>query len=258
MSQTEHVIEESSSSENSLDKGSLKEHWGRALALISIVAIALGSFNDSTDALKKIYDFSLSQFTDVPSQEKLTKIYVRASADVLDEALGAPVYIKRSADGNLIKYFQDKRFFLSAVIKDAAIAAYLVFPEQGFTPDTTLSAGGGDLLTTPFSEQEGVSDLRASLSRSLTYYIEENTQGEFTNLYSSVSGYSEFGRGLNSTQHELLERLVDNLTLGDDATEAAQALRNSLIPNFYGYSSLGLSALEDAILTKSEFNLINQ
>jgi len=248
MSQEEAVLEQSP----------LKKHWGQAIALVSVVAIALGSFNDSTDALEKIYDFSLSQFTDIPSQEKLAKIYVRASADVLDETLGAPVYIKRSTDGDLIKYFQDQRFILSAVIKDDAIAAYLVFPNDGFAPDTTLSAGGSDLLTTPFNEQEGVSDLRASLSRITTYYIEENTGGEFSNLYSSVSGYSEFDQQLLNTQHQLLETLVDDLTLGDDVTKAAQAVRQSLTPNFYGYSSLGLSALEDAILTKSEYQLISQ
>lgn len=257
MSQTEQVIDEPNSAEKSGEKTSLKEHWGRAIALVSIVAIALGSFNDSTDALEKIYDFSLSQFTDIPSQEKLSKIYVRASADVLDEALGAPVYIKRSTNGDLIKYYQDKRFVLSAVIKDGAIAAYLVFPNQGFIPDTSLSAGGSDLLATPISDQEEVNDLRASLSRILTYYIEENAGGEFTNLYTSVSGYSEFEQELGNSQHKLLETLVDKLTLGDDVTESAQALRQSLTPNFYGYSSLGLSALEDAILTKSEFQLIN-
>nr|QIH43273.1 hypothetical protein G5S32_13855 [Vibrio ziniensis] len=241
-----------------MEKKSLKDHWGRAIALVSLVAIALGSFNDSTDALEKIYDFSLSQFTDIPSQEKLAKVYVRASADVLDEALGAPVYIKRSADGDLIKYYQDGRFVLSAVIKDDAIAAYLVFPNEGFTPNTKLSAGGEDLLSTPFSDQEGVSDLRASLSRILTYYIEENTGGEFNNLYTSVSGYSEFQQELTGEQHQLLESLVDAFTLGDDVTDSAQALRQAMKPNFYGYSSLGLSALEDAILTKSEYQLIQQ
>ncbi len=242
--------------QSEVPQSSLRAQWGRFIALVSLVAIALGSFNDSMDAVERIYDFSLSQFTDIPSQDKLEKIYVRASQDVLDEALGAPVYIKRSAAGDVIKYYQDSRFVLSAVVQDDAIAAYVVFPIDGFKPDTSLSAGGDDLLSTPFNDQEGVSDLRASLSRILTYYIEENTSGDFNNLYTSISGYSEFDTSMGSTQHQLLENLVDKLTLGDDATEAAQSLRQVLIPNFYGYSSLGLSALEDAILTKSEYQLI--
>lgn len=81
---------------------SIKEQWGKVIALVSIVAIALGSFNDSMDALEKIYDFSLAQFTDIPSQDKLDKVYVRASASVLDETLGAPVYLKRSGAGDTI------------------------------------------------------------------------------------------------------------------------------------------------------------
>lgn len=234
----------------------LKQQWGKIIALVSIVAIALGSFNDSMDALEKIYDFSLSQFTDIPSQDKLDKVYVRASASVLDEALGAPVYIKRSGAGDVIKYYQDDRFVLSAVIKDEAIAAYLVFPANGFMPDTSKSAGGSDLLRSHFGNQEDVSDLRAALSRMLTYYIEENTGGEFNTLYNSVSGYSDFETSLSEQQRAQLGRLVDDMLLGDDVSDAAQTLRHNLTPNFYGYSTIGLSALEDAILTKSEFRLI--
>lgn len=235
---------------------SIKERWGRLIALISLVAIALGSFNDSTDALEKIYSFSLSQFTDIPSQNKLDKVYVRASAQVLDTTLGAPVYVKRSESGNVIRYYQDKRFILSAVIKDDAIAAYLVFPTQGFMPNTSKSAGGDDLLSTPFSDQEGVTDLRAALSRMITYYIEENTAGDFSNLYTSVSGYSDFEGSLTDQQRTQLTTLTDNLMMGEDVTQAAQDLRHSLTPNFYGYSTLGLSELEDSILTRTEFRLI--
>lgn len=239
-----------------LAKVSIREQWGRLIALISLIAIALGSFNDSMDAIEKIYDFSMSQFTDIPSQNKLNHIYVRASSEVLTENLGAPVYIKRSSEGYTIQYFRDSRFILSAVIKDEAIAAYLVFPSYGFLPDTTLSSGGKDLLTTPFSDQDGVSDLRASQSRILTYYIEENTNSEYDNLYTSINGYSEFTEVLTDVQNRDLQKLVNDLTFGNSIIQSVKALRLSLSPNFYGYSSLGLSALEDAILTKSEYQLI--
>lgn len=252
----EHSAEAQATAQHTGPARSLKEQWGKVIALVSIVAIALGSFNDSMDALEKIYDFSLAQFTDIPSQNKLDKVYVRASASVLDETLGAPVYLKRSGAGDAIKYYQDDRFVLSAVIKDDAIAAYLVFPSGGFLPDTSKSAGGSDLLRSHFGDQEGVSDLRAALSRMLTYYIEENTGGEFSTLYNSVSGYSDFATGLSEQQRAQLSRLVDDMLLGDDVTDAAQTLRHNLTPNFYGYSTIGLSALEDAILTKSEFRLI--
>ncbi len=234
----------------------MKEHWGRFIALLSLIAIALGSFNDSMDALERIYDFSLAQFTDIPSQNKLDKIYIRASDDVLDDTLGSPVYIKRSFNDNVIKYYQDDRFILSAVIKDNAIAAYLVFPAADFSPDTSLSAGGERLLQQPFSALEGVSDLRASFSAVITYYIEENTGGEFNNLYTSISGYSLLEQSLSHDNSILLENLVDALTLGEDVNQIAQNLRQNLIPNFYGYSTLGLSDLEDAILTISEYKLI--
>lgn len=255
MSTTEQTLQQDEI-ESAADKRSLKDQWGRMIALVSLVAIALGSFNDSTDALEKIYDFSLSQFTDIPSQNKLENVYVRASASVLDENMGAPVYIKRSGAGDVIKYYRDDRFILSAVIKDDAIAAYLVFPAQDFVPDTSKSAGGDDLLRTHFSDQEGVSDLRAVQSRIISYYIEENTAGEFSNLFTSVSGYSEFEDSLSEQQRAQLNRLVDDMMTGDDVTDAAESLRRNLMPNFYGYSTLGLSALEDAILTKSEYRLI--
>ncbi|MGS0676359.1 ETEC_3214 domain-containing protein [Shewanella sp. 0m-4] len=229
----------------------------RIIALVSLVAIALGGFNDTTDALVKIYDFSLSKFTDIPSQDKLDKIYIRASSDILEENLGAPVYIKHTYNGDVIKYYRDDRFILSAISKDGAISAYLVFPEAGFSADTLVSAGGHDLLTTSFSQQESVNDIRATLSKTITYYIEENTSGDFSNLYSSVSGYSELNTTLNAEKRATLAKLVDGMLLGENISAPAIAVREQFTPNFYGYSTLGLGALEEAILTQSEFRLIN-
>lgn len=230
---------------------------GRIVALVSLVAIALGGFNDTTDALMKIYDFSLSKFTDIPSQKKLNKIYIRASSATLDENFGAPVYIKHTYKGDVIKYYSDDRFVISAISKDNAISAYLVFPERSFDVDTQASAGGKDLLKTPFSDQEIVNDIRATLSPTITYYIEENASGEFKNLYSSVSGYSEFNDTLETDKRAILSELVDVMLFGEDVSTQAIAVRNELKPNFYGYSTLGLGVLEEAILTRSEFRLIN-
>lgn len=245
-----------SSSEGARSTSTLKEQWGKLLALASLVAIALGSFNDSMDALEKIYDFSLSQFTDIPSQNKLDSVYVRASAAVLDEQLGAPIYLKHSSHGETIKYYQDGRFILSAVVKEDAIAAYLVFPLDGFIPDTSKSAKGSLLLQHPFNTDEEITDFRVSYSRAVTYYLEESAEGAFSNLYSSVSGYSEFDVEPTQTQREALAALANAMVLGDDVVPLAETLRAQLKPNFYGYSMLGLQALEEAILTRSEYQLI--
>ncbi|MEZ9595299.1 ETEC_3214 domain-containing protein [Shewanella sp. 10N.261.52.F9] len=234
-----------------------KGKFARIIALVSLVAIALGGFNDTTDALKKIYDFSLSKFTDIPSQEKLDNIYIRASSDILEQNFGAPVYIKQTYNGELIKYYKDDRFILSVISKGGAISAYLVFPESGFYPDTSASSSGQELLTNSFDQQESVNDIRATISKTITYYIEENTTGEFSNLYSSVSGYSEFNTSLTPEKRATLTVLVDDMLLGEDISEPAIAVRKTLLPNFYGYSTLGLAALEEAILTNSEFRLIN-
>lgn len=237
----------------------IKEQWGRIVAIVSLVAIALGGFNDTMDAVEKIYDFSLSQLTDIPSQNKLDKIYIRASSDSLEENFGAPIYIKKSYSGEVIQYYRDDRFILSTISKDDAIAAYLVFPRSSFNPDTSASSGGDDLLSTPFEHQEGVSDIKASVSRSVTYYIEENSAGEFSNLYSSVAGYTEIDEILDNTKRILLSSLTDKQVLGDDDISVEiSAIRKHLAPNFYGYSNLGLSSLEEAILTKSEYALINK
>ncbi|WP_418641500.1 ETEC_3214 domain-containing protein [Vibrio chaetopteri] len=244
------------SEENEVKRHSIKDQWTKLVAVASLVAIALGSFNDSVDALEKIYQFSLSQFTDIPSQSKLEKVYVRASSNVLDEVMGAPVYIKRSSSGAIIKYYQDSRFILSAITQDESIAAFLVFPVDNFQPDTTKSSGGSQLLNRSFSAQEDVSDLRSNLSRIATYYVEENAGGEFGNLYASVSGFSQFEEDLGANTRNDLDRLVDGMMLGEDVSVVAQKLRQDLVPNFFGYSTLALYELEEAILSMSEYQLI--
>ncbi|MCA2017283.1 hypothetical protein LDJ79_14260 [Vibrio tritonius] len=246
-----------------VEVGGVKFNVGQRVAAIitlcSLVIIALGNFNDSSDAVEKLYDFGLSQFTTIPSQEKLNKIYIRASDSILEETFGAPVYIKHSYSGDVIKYYRDDKFILSAVTKNDALMAYLVFPSEGFIPNTDQHAGGADLLNTTFSQQESVQDFRSTMSRMVTYYLEENATGEFSNLYSSVAGYTEFDTALDETHRTLLNRLSDDQTFGRDSQKDLEAVRAGFKPNFFGYSALqGIGPLEDAILTKSEYRLITQ
>ncbi|PML81713.1 ETEC_3214 domain-containing protein [Enterovibrio norvegicus] len=234
----------------------VRDKWAKIITFVSIIAIALGGLNDTMDALDKVYTLSLSQFTDIPSHNKLDRIYIRASEDVLEETFGAPVYIKKSMSGDFIKYYRDKRFVLSAVTRDGAISAFLVFPEKEFLPDTSEHSGGALLLEQVFSVHEMVNDIRLNSSRSVSYYIEENSTGDFSNLYNSVAGYSEFLGPLDDTTKRLFDALSEGMMLGDDVAKSAQVLRGSVTANFYGYSTLGLDVLESAILTLSEYRLI--
>ncbi|MGF1704604.1 MULTISPECIES: ETEC_3214 domain-containing protein [Enterovibrio] len=236
----------------------VREKWAKIITFVSIIAIALGGLNDTMDALEKVYTLSLSQFTDIPSHNKLDRIYIRASEDVLEETFGAPVYIKKSMSGDFIRYYQDKRFVLSAVTRDGAISAFLVFPEEGFLPNTNEHSGGEFLLEQAFSAHEMVNDIRLNSSRSVSYYIEENSEGDFSNLYNSVAGYSEFLGPLDDNTKRLFDALSESMMLGDDVTKPAVALRDAITPNFYGYSILGLDVLESAILTLSEYRLITE
>ncbi|OEE57677.1 hypothetical protein A1OO_15370 [Enterovibrio norvegicus FF-33] len=239
-------------------KERVREKWAKTITFVSIVAIALGGLNDTMDAIDKVYNITLSQFTDIPSHNNLERVYIRASEDVLEETFGAPVYIKKSMSGDFIKYYNDKRFVLSAVTRDGAITAFLVFPKEGYTPNSAEHAGGEELLETAFSSNESVSDIRVNFSRSVSYYIEENTTGTFSNLYSSVAGYSEFLEPLDEQKQRLLSELSDGLMLGDDITEMVVSLRDAVTPNFYGYSNQGLEVLESAILTLTEYRLITK
>lgn len=232
--------------------------WARTIGLASVVSIALGGFNDSVDAIEKIVDFGLSQMTDIPSHKKLEKIYIRASAVLLDETFGAPVYIKRSSSNDVIKYYQDENFIISAISRDNAIVAYLVFPNEGFLPETIEHAGGTQMFDNNFNAIESVNEIRASFARTGNYYIEENNGGEFGFLYSSISGVSEFISPLSPTSQKSLSDVADALMLDENLAESVQSLRSNTKPNFFGYSTLGLGPLEDAILSNTEYRLINK
>ena len=234
----------------------VKHKWAKIIAFFSIVAIAFGGLNDTIDAVDKIYNITLSQFTDIPSRNKLSKIYIRASEKLLDDTFGAPVYLKKTSSGDFIKYYKDKRFILSSVTRDGAIVAFLVFPKNKFIPNTSEHAGGEELLLIPLSSKESVIDIRVNASRSVSYYIEENPMGEFSNLYSSIAGYSEFLMPLDQDKQKSFYQLSEALVIGTDVSELVVNLRNNITPNFYGYSIEGLNNLESAILTLTEYRLM--
>ncbi len=251
-------LQELQDTQEELLEAQKKGGWARTIGLISVISIALGGFNDSFEAVEKMIDFGLSQMTDIPSHKKLDKIYIRSSADILDETFGAPVYIKRSSNDDVIKYYQDDNFILSAISQDDAIAAYLVFPNDGFVPDTIEHAGGNQLFENNFNAIESVNEIRASYARTGNYYIEENNGGEFSFLYSSISGVSEFVSPMSEGSKKLLSEVTDALMMEENVSEKVQSLRLHTKPNFYGYSTLGIGALEDAILSDTEYRLINK
>ena len=251
-------LQELQDTQESLLEEQKKGGIARTIALVSVISIALGGFNDSFDALEKMFDFGLSQMTDIPSHRKLDKIYIRSSAEILDQTFGAPVYIKRATTDDVIKYYQDDNFILSAITRDNAIVAYLVFPNEGFAPETLEHAGGSEFFAQTFSSIESVNEIRASFARTGSYYIEENNGGEFGYLYSSISGASEFISPMSQENRKLLSEVVDALTMDENVVESVQSLRSNAKPNFYGYSTLGVGALEEAILSNTEYRLIHK
>ncbi|WP_413283735.1 ETEC_3214 domain-containing protein [Vibrio sp. MA40-2] len=251
-------LQELQETQESLLNAQKKGGLARTIGLVSVISIALGGFNDSFDALTKIADFGLSQMTDIPSHKKLEKIYIRSSAEILDQTFGAPVYIKRSSSNDVIKYYQDDNFILSAITRDNAIAAYLVFPDKTFTPETLEHAGGSDYFHQPFNAIESVNEIRASFAKTGNYYIEENNGGEFRYLYSSISGVSEFIAPMTENDKKLLAEVVDSLTMNKNIQKSVHSLRLNVKPNFYGYSTLGLGSLEEAILSNTEYRLIHK
>lgn len=229
----------------------------KVIALASLVAIALGGFNDTSDAIGKIYDFSLSQFTDIPSTNKLEKLYVNASAEILTETLGAPVYLKKTSTGDQVHYYRDDRFIVSSIIKDNYIAALLIFPESGFEVDTSNSPGGANLLINSFSAIESIINMKSNFSREVVYYIEENEGGKYQYLHAYLSGFSDFNQALQGRAKDELATLVDKTVMGEDVSENVANIRELLKPNFFGYTTLPLEIVEQAILTNSEYQLIS-
>lgn len=232
--------------------------WKTFIPWISIVAIALGQLNDTWDGVLKIVEFGESTFSDGPSHNRLNKIYINASSEVLEETFGAPIFIKDSSTGDRIKYFKDDNFVLSTITKDNVIVAFLVFPIAGFTPDTTEHAGGSQYLNQTFDKNKDLVESHSNIARVGNYYIEEIIGGKYDMLYSSVGGVSEYLGAVDQDKMKILASFNDKAMMEEDTKDSLSKLRSSFKPNFYGYSSIGIVELEQAIMTFLEFELITQ
>lgn len=225
------------------------------LAIVALI-IAAGQFNDAIDMTNKGWDLVVSNFSDAPSNERLSKIYIRASSGILEETFGSPVYTKYS-DGEVeIKYYKDSKFILSAITSNGTIDAFLVFPKPGFVPEIKYHAGNETYLETTFADSSLPIDAVSNIARSGNYYIEEAQGGRYELLYNSVGGYSEYLSSLSKSQLLLLATFNDKLMMEEDTSSALVSLRQQIKPNFYGYSAVGLTDLVPAILTKLEYELV--
>lgn len=230
--------------------------WKVFIPWISLVAIALGQINDTWDGVLKIWEFGQSTMSDEPSRNRLNKIYINADSGILEETLGSPVYTKQLQNGDIVTYYKDRNFILSAISKDNIIAAFLVFPQEGFTPNTSEHAGGTIYIGMPFDKSTEFVDSYLNVARIGSYYIEEISGGKFDLLYSSVGGVSEYLGQFSPKQSETLTELNSQMLLGEDYQETLKTLRHQFTPNFFGYSSIGTEELEQAILTYLEYELL--
>lgn len=225
------------------------------VALVALI-IAAGQFNDAIDMGSSAWDWTVSNFSDAPSNERLSKIYIRAASGILDETFGSPVYTKLANDDLQIKYYKDSKFILSAITSNDSIDAFLVFPKPGFVPEIKYHAGKGNYLNMTFSTSTSPLESLSNIARSGNYYIEEAQGGRYELLYNSVGGYSEYLSDLTKEQLQLLAKFNDQLMMEENATSSLELLREKIKPNFYGYSAVDLGDLAPAILTKLEYELI--
>ncbi|WP_171309331.1 ETEC_3214 domain-containing protein [Vibrio splendidus] len=225
------------------------------LAIIALI-IAGGQFNDAIDMGSKGWDLLISNFSDAPSNERLSKVYIRASSGILEETFGSPVYTKMSNGEVQIKYYKDSKFILSAITSNDTIDAFLIFPKPGFVADVNYHAGSATYLETNFVNSTAEQDAISNIARSGNYYIEEAEGGRYELLYSSVGGYSEYLSPLSAQQLKLLADFNDKLMMEENTKDSLTKLRREIRPNFYGYTTVDLESLAPAILTKLEYELI--
>ena len=238
-----------------LDK--LREKTPNPVLAIMALIIAAGQFNDAIDMTKKGWDLLVSNFSDSPSNDRLSKVYIRASSGVLEETFGSPVYTKFSNGEVQIKYYKDRKFILSAITSNGNIDAFLVFPKPGFVPEIKHHAGKDTYLQKTFADSTTPLEAISNLARSGNYYIEEAQGGRYELLYNSVGGYSEYLSNLTKSQMQLLATFNNKLMMEEKTTSALVNLRHQIKPNFYGYSAVGLENLAPAILTKLEYEMIS-
>ena len=230
----------------------------KSLLTVSILAIAIGQVNDTLDVLNKSYNYVLSTFTDIPSNNKLKNIYINASAELLNSAFGSPVYIKDTAENLQIKYYRDSKFLLSSITQNNGVVAFLVFPIEGYIPQMqahAASQGYGNRNFNAFSEMVVSHSNVANIG---SYYIEDIQGGEFDLLYKSVLGSSDYLSNFSDNDYKVLIKFNDRTMMEEDVTSSLKTLRETLKPNFYGYSKVELSILEQAILSASEYRMLTQ
>lgn len=230
----------------------------KSVLTASILAIAIGQVNDTLDVLNKSYNLVLSVFTDIPSDKKLSHIYINASANILSETFGSPVYIKKTTESIQVNYYRDSNYLLSAITENNGIVAFLVFPIDGYVPEMqshTASEGYDDKSFDTYSE---VMDSHSNIANIGSYYIEEIRGGQFDLLYKSVVGSSDYLGKYSDTDYKVLIKFNDQLMMEEDLSESLKAVRETLKPNFYGYSKISLSQLEQGILSASEYKMLTQ
>ena len=222
----------------------------------SILSIAVGQFNDTIDVVSKGYSFVLSKFTDIPSNKKLESIYINASSDRLRETFGSPVYIKSSTDNIKINYYRDANYLISAIIENKGISGFLIFPIDGFIPDISLHTAKDGYHGKSFDAYSDVMKSHSNIANIGSYYIEEIKGGQFDLLYKSVSGSSDYLGSYSDHDYKVLMKFNDNVMMEEDISESSKAIRATLQPNFFGYSKVSLSLLEQSILSASEYKML--
>ncbi len=260
LEQTVEVSQDTSSQSSQSEQDileKLRSKTPKSILAVMALIIAAGQFNDAIDMTGKTWDLFVSNFSDTPSNERLSKIYIRASSGILEETFGYPVYTKFSNGKTEVKYYKDSKFILSAVTSNGVIDAFLVFPQPGFVPEIKNHAGREDYLNVSFARSTEPLEVSSSIARSGNYYIEEASGGRYELLYNSVGGYSEYLSSLSKSHLKLLAEFHDKLMMEENIDSTLVNLREQISPNFYGYSAIGIDDLTQAILTKLEYELIS-
>ena len=238
------------------------EKWKRKLpasiVTISLLSIAIGQFNDTIVVVDTSYKFVLSTFTDIPSNNKLDKLYINASSTLLEETFGAPVYIKTSSDGVKVKYYRDKNYLLSAISENNAIVAFLIFPIDGYVPNMRFHAAKEGYQDQTFSLYAKASNVYSNTANIGSYYIEEVQGGQYDLLYKSISGSSDALEKYSDKNYRILIKFNEKMIMEEDITTSLNDLRHTLKPNFYGYSKVELATIQQGILSNLEYKMLTQ
>ena len=234
----------------------IKNKLPTGIVIASVFSLAIGQFNDTIDVANKVYGYVLSTFTDISSNEKLDKIYINASSELLKETFGPAIYIKRSTGDLHIKYYRDKNYLLSAIIENKGIAAFLIFPINGYIPSMHLHAASKGYQSKAFDLYPETLNNYSNIANIGSYYIEEIQGGQFHLLYKSISGSSNYIGKYSDLDYKVLTKFNDTSMMEEDTTLSLQKVRETLKPNFYGYSKIELLQLSQAILSASEFKML--